>query len=130
MEATTELMTENATENVDGPPEVPSHRVLKTVVIIMGVMLVAGFIVLVAVIIGRAMTLGQNGSGVASPESAVIEIIQAPGARLVSYVVEGKAVVAHISHVGGDEIVVIDWRQGTILRRMTVTPATGAPRQD
>ena len=95
----------------------PSHRGLKTAVWVMGILLVAGFIVVFSTIIYRSVKLGSQ-DGAAAPVSRrgfePVEAALAPGAVLEAVVVDGDRLAAttRLANGGGSEIILFDIRRG------------------
>ena len=106
--------------------QMPQYRGLKTAVIVMGVLLVVGFVVVFSTIIYRTVNLGDGVSGAASegaaagyernvtlPAGARIEQVTADNDRLLVEVVEAE---------GARLLVVLDARRGREIGRFRLAP--------
>lgn len=96
-------------------------RLLKRTVYIMGVLLVAGTIVLIAAIIWKASQLPQGARGfepldVAVPAGATVRSVEVVGDRMTVAVEAGEA----------SEIIIIDLRRGEVHGRVRLTPEAPA----
>jgi hypothetical protein len=103
-----------------------SMRGLKLLVGIMGVMLVGGTAVLIAAIIVRA---GNRTTDARTPrfERAVIELPD--GARVLGTEAAGDRVVVRIAlAAGGEQLLLIDARNGERLGTIELRPAGGGGR--
>lgn len=98
-------------------------RALKVVVVVMGVMILAGVAVLVVVIAGR---LSRGGAGTASSQPFAAAPIELPsGARIETMSVGGDRLVVDVLLPDGDrQLVVIDLVTG---RRLGAIPLRTAP---
>ena len=98
-------------------------RALKIIVVVMGVMLVAGFITLVVIIAGR-LSRGAPARPV-NPPAAAAPIELPAGARIETMTLSGnRLVMAILLSDGGRQLVVIDLASG---RRLGVIPLPTAP---
>ncbi|WP_421997884.1 DUF6476 family protein [Reyranella sp.] len=98
-------------------------RWLKVLVIVMSLLLVAGFIVVVAEI-ARRMSTPNTGR---SPAGAFSERIALPsGSRVVSMTAAGDRLVVHVELPGGPAAAyIVDPRSGTLLGTVQFPPDAG-----
>ena len=101
-------------------------RILKIVVIVMGILLVGGFAFVLAAIVYQASHPKQD---VAAPLPAVnlgagpiIELPVGQGAGLSSMSLDGNRLALHLNGGEGPEIVVIDLASGKIVARVKLKP--------
>jgi hypothetical protein len=101
-------------------------RALKVLVVVLGVLLVGGTAALIATIIGRA------GPRVAAPPGTGFErlVIDLPeGARVLGTEASGDRLVVRIAlAAGGEQLLLIDPRNGDRLGTIELRPATGGGR--
>lgn len=97
---------------------------LKVLVVVMGLLIVAGFIVIAAEI-ARRMSTPNAGRPPAS--GAFSERIALPaGARVVSMLAAGDRLVIHVETAGGPSTVyIVDPRNGTLLGTVDFPPGAG-----
>lgn len=108
-------------------------RILKVVVITMGIMLIGGFALVIAVIAYQAIHLGEDkesgldkNSGPDKPLAAVSTVLPGDaselaipaGATVVSMALDGDALALHLTSSAGAEIVVIDLTTGKVISRI------------
>jgi hypothetical protein len=113
-----------------GPP--PNTRLLKIVVISMGLLLVLGFAVVVATIIKRASHPGEAAAGFAG-RFGVSDVHVEPGERVRSMTMTDEKLAVHVGNDKGEEIVIISVKTGAELGRIRLRPLTdlaqnGAPQ--
>ncbi len=96
---------------------------LKVLVIVMGLLIVAGFIVIAAEI-ARRMSTPNAGR---TPTATFSErIALPPGARVVSMTAAGERLVVHVETPGGPSAAyVVDPRSGALLGTVEFPPGTG-----
>lgn len=96
---------------------------LKVLVIVMGLLIVAGFVVVAAEIARRMSTSNV----VRSPAGSFSERIGLPaGARVVSMTAAGDRLVVHVETQGGPAFAyVVDPRNGTLLGTVEFPPGIG-----
>ena len=117
--------TENQSDIVPGTVFTARQvRILKIAVIAMGVLLVAGFVLVIAVIVYQASSLGESG---APEQSAAKPAYPAPlrpglivpeGMSISNMALDGNRLAVHLSGPKGSEIAVIDLGTGTVVRRI------------
>lgn len=108
-------------------------RILKVVVITMGIMLIGGFALVISVIAYQAIHLGEDkesgldkNSGPDKPLAAVSTVLPGDvselaipaGATVVSMALDGDALALHLTSSAGAEIVVIDLTTGKVISRI------------
>jgi hypothetical protein len=97
-------------------------RVLKIVVIVMGILLVVGFGLVMAAIVYQASQLPdkdapQAHAAAVSPE-AQTELALPPGAKVTSLALDGDRLALHLESSAGPEVVVVDIGTGQVLSRI------------
>ena len=105
-------------------------RVLKIAVIVMGVLLVAGFAFVLAAIVYQASRLGKGTAPVDAavsapmtlPEGLAAELPIPQGAELTTLALDGDRLAVHLKSQAGTEIAVIDLRSGKVLARIKLKP--------
>jgi len=102
-------------------------KILKFIVIALGVLMVVAFLTVVGTIAYRIMTKGETPDQKIAPVPAAtiskadIDVVRPIGGRLMSMEVEGQMVYLLFSHeAGGDTILVLDEGSGQVVRRITV----------
>ena len=96
---------------------------LKVLVIVMGLLIVAGFVVIAAEIARRLSTpnAGRTPTGAFSERIAL-----PPGGRVVSMTATGERLVVHVETPGGPSAAyVVDPRNGALLGTVEFPPGTG-----
>jgi len=102
-------------------------RILKIVVIAMGVLLVGGFIFVIGVIAYQASNLGQGKSSAPAKPSAAAstvlpgsetELAIPAGATVSSMALDGDRLALHVTSSAGQEIVVIDLTSGKVISQI------------
>ena len=96
---------------------------LKVLVIVMGLLIVAGFVVIAAEIARRLSTPNAG----RTPSTTFSErIALPPGARVVSMTATGERLVVHVETPGGPSAAyVVDPRNGTLLGTVEFPPGSG-----
>lgn len=124
------MTVKSETDNTPLPGSVFSPRgvrILKIVVIAMGVMLVGGFLFVIGVIAYQASNLGQGKKSeqdkpvVASSKvlpATETELAIPAGATVVSMALDGDRLALHLKSSAGPEIVVIDLTSGKVISRI------------
>lgn len=106
-------------------PPAPRMVVLKVAVIVMGVLLVAGFGLVIATIVNRAShptaasAIGPGG------RFGVSEINIAPGDRVRTLTMNDDRMAIHIAGEKGEEIVIVNVKTGAELGRFRLLSLTG-----
>lgn len=105
-------------------------KVLKGIVILMGVLLVVAFLTVIGTIAYRIMTKGQSPKSAATVPAITalentatvdVEIIRPEGGTLINMEVEGQMMYLVYSQPSGGEIIlVLDGQSGQVLRRITI----------
>ena len=94
-------------------------RLLKIIVIAMGLMLVAGFVLVIATIVYQAIYAKQEAEisvPVADDKAAILSID--PGANVADMVLDGKRAAIHLTGPAGSEIVIIAIDTGRVIKRI------------
>ena len=103
-------------------------RVLKIAVIVMGVLLVAGFAFVLAAIVYQASRLGDKATpavATVSPpmaEALASELAIPIGAEVTTLALDGDRLAVHLRSQAGAEIAVINVRSGKVLARVKLKP--------
>ena len=99
-------------------------RALKFLVILMGVLLVAGMATIVVIIVQRVATLDQRVAAAPGFDRASVEL--PPGASVLgTSAVDGRLVVRVGLAGGGDELILIDPQSGKRLGTIELKPTAG-----
>ena len=96
-------------------------RVLKIVVIVMGVLLVGGFAFVMAAIVYQASHLGKGKASKAAPAAvpgSEMSLAIPPGATVTSLSLDGDRLALYLNSSAGPEIAVIDITTGKVLSRI------------
>lgn len=106
-------------------PESPTleFMILKWAVILMGILLVAGFAVVIVTIVNRSAGAGKNeaqapvvaGSGAGG---TVIDLPVAHGADVTALDLDGSRLAITLKNPSGSEIAIIHLKSGKIIRRI------------
>ena len=117
--------TESESDIVPGTVFTPRQvRILKIVVIAMGVLLVAGFVLVIAVIVYQASSIGES---VAPAQSVARPAYPAPsgpglivpeGMSVSNMALDGNRLAVHLSGPNGSEIRIIDLGTGKVVQRI------------
>ena len=98
---------------------------LKVLVIVMGLLIVAGFVV-VAAEIARRMSTPNAGRSPAGPTAFTQRIALPSGARVVAMVSAGDRLVVHVETPGGPAAAyVVDPRNGNLIGTVEFPPGIG-----
>ncbi len=89
-------------------------RLLKAIVIGLGILLVVGFGLLMATIAYRATGLSRNDG---APAAA---LRLPPDARILTMALGEEGLALHVQSESGEEILIVDTRKGQIVRRVAV----------
>ncbi|MDX5361381.1 MAG: DUF6476 family protein [Alphaproteobacteria bacterium] len=103
-----------------------TYRILKWVVIVMGVLLVVGFVVIVIGMISKIQGFtGANRAAALQRVSAPYEaaVTLPAGARIVETAVGDGLVVLRLETPGGPALLLVDPRTGRARGTVTLTPA-------
>ncbi len=117
--------TESESDIVPGTVFTPRQvRILKIVVIAMGVLLVAGFVLVISVIVYQASDKGesaapeQSAGKPAYPAPPVPGLIVPKGMAVSNMALDGNRLAVHLSGPKGSEIAIIDLGTGSVLQRI------------
>jgi len=91
----------------------PSYRGLLALVIILGVLIVAGVVALIVAIVLRVGNRATTGEAYAAS-------VAAPGQRIESSQLDGNRILLRLSGPNGDELVVLDAASGRVIGRIAV----------
>jgi hypothetical protein len=99
-------------------------RVLKIVVIVMGILLVGGFAFVMAAIVYQASQGGQGGAaaGGAAPNGVETELPIAKDATVGALSLDRDRLAIHLNSGAGPEIAVVDLKTGKIVARIRLKP--------
>lgn len=111
------------------PAQAQAPLWLKVLVVVMGILIVVGFVV-VAAEIARRMSVGGMSSSIPSrpPAGAAFSerIALPPGARVVSMTTAGDRLVVHVETQGGPPAAyIVDPRNGALLGTVEFPPGPG-----
>jgi hypothetical protein len=96
---------------------------MKGVVIFLGVLLIAGFVLIFSTIIYRMVKLADDdGPAEKAGAVALADVAVAEGAQVQAMTLDGNRLAIHVGGEAGEEIVIVDVRRGTVLSRVRVTP--------
>jgi hypothetical protein len=102
-------------------------RILKRVVIAMGVMLVGGFILVIAVIVYQASNAGESAEPVSAARVPGISIVPQTGLRvpkgmaITHMALDDNRLAVHLTGPKGQEIRIIDLGTGSIIGTIPIT---------
>jgi hypothetical protein len=128
----TPLDTDNTP--IEGSPFTPRQvRMLKIAVVVMGVLLVAGFLLIIATIAFQASQMGvedevapaaeqasRPAGDRARPESFDVTIPE--GAEVTDMAVDGNRLMLHLKTAEGGDVLVIDLESGKVVSRIGLRP--------
>ena len=98
-------------------------RVLKIVVIVMGVLLVGGFAFVMAAIVYQASQGGQGGAEVGAASGGLDAELAIPSEATVGALsLDGDRLAIHLNSGAGPEIAVVDLKTGKIVARIRLKP--------
>ena len=105
----------------DGPFSARGTRILKIAVVLMGILLIVGFMVVVITIAYRAVKLGQDTS--ADPAATAhgfsrLDVEVEPDTLISQIELDGNRMAVHVSKDSADEILIIDIKRGELLGRV------------
>ena len=96
-------------------------RLLKSVVVVLGVLLIAGTGALVASIMLRTSShAGRAGAGPGAGPGAPMTLSLPREARIGHVALDGNRLALHIEQAGQEEILVVDLDSGEVTRRVAV----------
>ncbi len=109
-------------EQYDGPFSPRGTRILKIAVIVMGIMLIVGFMIVVVTIAYRAMKLGEDkpsaNPAVNTHGFSRLDVEVEPDTLISQIELDGNRMAVHVSKGAADEILIIDIRRGELLGRV------------
>jgi len=97
-------------------------RALKVLTIVMGVMIVAGTGVLVAVIAHRMSAPTAGRAPVAAEAPLALVLHEPAGTRIAGIAAAGDRLAVRLQGGGADRVVLVDPRSGTVAGRITLAP--------
>jgi hypothetical protein len=95
-------------------------RALKVLTIVMGVMIVAGTGVLVAVIAHRVSSPASGGAPVAGGAPLALVLDEPAGTRIAGIVAVGDRLAVQLQGGGADRVVLVDPRSRVVAGRITL----------
>jgi hypothetical protein len=102
------------------PKAAPSYRVMRVVVIGLGVLM---FLMFGAVIAGLFMKIKHDTPAVAATGDAPAVFTLEPGATIVSEETTADRLIVHVRTVSGDEIDIFDAESGHLVGQVKTAPA-------
>lgn len=91
--------------------------------IFLGILLIAGFVVLFSTIIYRSVKLsGDEGPADKTGAAAESEVAVPAGARVQGMTLDGNRLAIHLGAAGAEQVVIVDVRRGTVLSRVRLVP--------
>jgi hypothetical protein len=104
----------------------PNVRLLKYLVIVLGVLLIGCFVAVFA-IIGYRLAHPRATTGQAEVKEIALPV--GAGTQLGQFVLDGDRMALHLNGKDGEEVVVVDVRRGLILSRVKLgrTPPAAPP---
>lgn len=109
---------------LEGSPFTPRQvRILKIAVVVMGVLLIGGFLLIIATIAFQASQMGLNEEMSAAEAPAGLpqesfEVTVPQGSEIAGIAVDGDRLVLRLKTATGDEIMVIDLQRGRVISRI------------
>jgi hypothetical protein len=98
-------------------------RVLKIVVIVMGILLVGGFAFVMAAIVYQASKVGQGAAVVGAASGGLDAELAIPSEATVGALsLDGDRLALHVQSAAGPEIIVIDLKTGKVAARIRLKP--------
>jgi len=117
-------------EEFEGPISPRGQRILKFAVVIMGIMLVVGFMVVVGTIAYRAVKLSQADPSITdAPDKhgfSRLDVDVAPDTLISQIELDGNRMAVHVTKNAADEILIIDIKRGALLGRVRLNEKVGA----
>ncbi len=108
--------------------QVPQNtRLLKIIVIVLGILLVVGFVVVIATIIIRLGSLGEESTANSAPAAAIAatpETFRLPldgGETIQNFTLDGSRMAVHVNGPNGARMLIVDLTSGTVIQTYTVT---------
>jgi len=96
---------------------------MKGVVIFLGILLIAGFVLIFSTIIYRMVKLADDETPAGKAGAAAEGEVAVPaGAQVRAMTLDGNRLAIHLAAEGGEEIVIVDVRQGSVLSRVRLVP--------
>ena len=108
--------------------EVPQNtRLLKIIVIVLGILLVVGFIVVIATIIIRLGSLGDEQTADSALAPAVLaapgtyDLPLVTGETIQDFTLDGPRMAVHVQGPKGGRMLIVDLNSGAVLQTFVVT---------
>jgi hypothetical protein len=95
-------------------------RALKVVTIVMGVMILAGTGVLIAVIAHRVTSHASDGTAISSGPPVSLVLDEPAGTRIAGIAAAGDRLAVQLQGGGADRVVLVDPRSGAVAGRITL----------
>ncbi|MES1990576.1 MAG: hypothetical protein V4441_06460 [Pseudomonadota bacterium] len=108
-------------------PPAPRMMVLKVAVTVMGVLLLAGFALVVTTIVKRASDPAAMSARVVGPggQFGLSDVAIEKGDVVRSVTLNEDRAAVHVAGAGGDEIIILNVKSGAELGRFRLHPITG-----
>jgi hypothetical protein len=121
---TSESVSAEVAPEVTAGQDPPNVRLLKYIVIFLGVLLIGSFVTVFAVIGYR---LANPRAPTSKAEVNVIDLPVAAGMQVGQIAMDGDRMAVHLKGVGAEELVVLDVRRGRLISRVKLArPGAGA----
>lgn len=102
-------------------------RLLKIIVIVLGILLVVGFVVVIATIIIRLGSLGEESNATSAPAAAIsatpetFRLALNGGETIQNFTLDGSRMAVHVSSPNGARMLIVDLTSGTVIQTYVVT---------
>jgi flagellar basal body-associated protein FliL len=123
------MLNESETAPIGSTMTPKQVRMIKISIVIMTVLLIAGFILLIVGLFMRAGNKAQTTQAGPRPPLAVSEAMPAilslpveAGAELVNVLTEQGRLILHLRQPGGSEVAIIDLATGQEIQRIKLAP--------
>jgi len=102
----------------------PRMTVLKIAVVIMGILLVAGFALVAITIVKRASNPEAAAARASAGQFGVSDVRIAPGEAVKSFSMNENRIAIHVAGAGGDQIILVHPRTGQEIGRIHLRSST------
>ncbi len=109
--------------------EVPQNiRLLKTIVIVLGILLVVGFVLVISTIIIRLGNLGDEESAEAQKMLAIstpsaFDVPLTAGESIQNFTLDGNRMALHVEGPQGGRMLIVDLDSGAVRQTIAITAA-------